>query len=59
MGAFLAARQAAGSAALNPRYSFDSAPFSDLFLVMILAVIVAPLAAFRLRGKAAGEQTHQ
>lgn len=51
MGAFLAARQAAGAAALNPLYSFDAAPFSDTFLVMILALIVALLAAFRLRGK--------
>lgn len=54
MGAFLAARQEAGSAALNPLYSFGAAPFSDLFLVMILALIVALLAAFRLRGKTEG-----
>jgi DHA2 family metal-tetracycline-proton antiporter-like MFS transporter len=40
-GAFLAARQGAGAAALNPLYGFGAAPFSDVFLAMGLALALA------------------
>ncbi|MBC8078517.1 MAG: MFS transporter [Chloroflexales bacterium] len=44
-GAFLAARQEAGSTALNPLYAFDAAPFSDSFLALTLALLIALVAA--------------
>jgi DHA2 family metal-tetracycline-proton antiporter-like MFS transporter len=50
IGAFLAARQEAASGAINPLYPFGAAPFSDAFLVMGLAPIVALISAFGLRG---------
>jgi MFS transporter, DHA2 family, metal-tetracycline-proton antiporter len=50
IGAFLAAREEAGSNAINPLYTLDAAPFSDAFLAMVLALIVALIAAFGLRG---------
>ena len=37
IGAFLAAREGAGSGAINPLYTFDAAPFSDAFLAVALA----------------------
>src|SRR4029453_11302663 len=46
--ALFAARAEAGSGALNPLYPFDAAPFSDAFLAMILALVVALIAAFGL-----------
>ena len=49
IGAFLAARQEAGFGALNPLNRFDAAPFSDAFLVMAVAVVIALLATFGLR----------
>jgi DHA2 family metal-tetracycline-proton antiporter-like MFS transporter/DHA2 family florfenicol/chloramphenicol resistance protein-like MFS transporter len=50
IGAFLAARQEAASGAINPLFHFGAAPFSDAFLAMVLAPIVALIAAFGLRG---------
>jgi MFS transporter, DHA2 family, metal-tetracycline-proton antiporter len=50
IGAFLAAREEAGSNAINPLYLFGAAPFSDAFLAMVCALIVALIAAFGLRG---------
>jgi MFS transporter, DHA2 family, metal-tetracycline-proton antiporter len=50
IGAFLAAREEAGSGAINPLYVLDAAPFSDAFLAMVFALIVALVAAFGLRG---------
>ena len=47
--AFLAARKEAGSDAINPLYNLDVAPFSDAFLAMAVAVILALVAAFGLR----------
>ena len=49
VGAFLAAREEAGSEAINPLYNLDAAPFSDAFLAMVLALIVALVAALGLR----------
>jgi MFS transporter, DHA2 family, metal-tetracycline-proton antiporter len=49
IGAVLAARQAAGNAALNPLYGFGAAPFSDAFLAMGLALAAALVVAFGLQ----------
>ena len=50
IGAFLAARQEVAFGAINPLYTPDAAPYSDAFLAMALALIVALIAAFGLRG---------
>jgi DHA2 family metal-tetracycline-proton antiporter-like MFS transporter/DHA2 family florfenicol/chloramphenicol resistance protein-like MFS transporter len=50
IGAFLAARRGAGAEALNPLYALDDASFSDAFLALTAAVIVAMVAALGLRG---------
>jgi len=55
IGAFLAARQEAGFGALNPLYTFGVAPFSDAFLAMAVAVVIALLATFGLRSNAKGD----
>jgi MFS family permease len=49
IGALLAARKEAGSGAINPLYSLDAAPFSDAFLAMAVAVILAVVAVPGLR----------
>lgn len=49
VGAFFAARAEAGDGALNPFYALDAAPFSDAFLFMAAAVLVAMVAAARLK----------
>jgi DHA2 family metal-tetracycline-proton antiporter-like MFS transporter len=49
VGAFLAARREAGADALNPSYTLDAAPFSDSFLLLAIAVVIALAAAFGLR----------
>jgi MFS transporter, DHA2 family, metal-tetracycline-proton antiporter len=49
IGAFLAARQEVAFGAINPLYALDAAPYSDAFLAMVLAPIVALIAAFGLR----------
>jgi fucose permease len=60
IGAFLAAREEAGSNAINPLYTLDAAPFSDAFLAMVLALIVALIAAFGLRsGIGANKQSER
>jgi MFS transporter, DHA2 family, metal-tetracycline-proton antiporter len=51
VGAWLAARQAAAASALLPWYRFDAAPFSDAFLALTLAPLVALVAALGLRGR--------
>jgi MFS transporter, DHA2 family, metal-tetracycline-proton antiporter len=48
-GAFLAAREEAGAGAINPLYGLDAAAFSDVFLVLGLALAVALIAAAGLR----------
>ena len=51
MGALLAARQERGAAAFNPLYTLQAAPFSDAFLALTFALLIALVAASRLRGK--------
>ena len=51
---FLALRQDAGAQALNPLYAADAAAFSDAFLLLALAVLIALAASLGLRGKAKG-----
>jgi len=46
---FLAFRHEAGSGALNPLYTLDAAPFSDAFLLVSAAAIVAFAASFGLQ----------
>ena len=41
VGAFLAARREAVTGALNPLYSLDAAPYSDAFLLLVVALLVA------------------
>jgi DHA2 family metal-tetracycline-proton antiporter-like MFS transporter/DHA2 family florfenicol/chloramphenicol resistance protein-like MFS transporter len=41
VGAFLAARREAGTDALNPLYALDAAPYSDAFLLLVVALLVA------------------
>ncbi len=48
VGAFLAARKEAGAGALNPLYALDAAPFSDAFLILIIALLISLLAALWL-----------
>ena len=53
VGALLAARQEAAASALNPLHRFGGAPFSDAFLAVALAALVALAIAGRsLRAKA-------
>lgn len=49
IGAFLAARRAAASEALNPLYGLDAIPFSDAFLAISLVLALAVVAALGLR----------
>ncbi len=48
IGAFLAARREAGAEALNPLYALDAASFSDAFLMIGVALLVAFVASLRL-----------
>ncbi|MCA1730727.1 MAG: MFS transporter [Actinobacteria bacterium] len=62
--AFLAARKEAGSEAINLLYTLDAAPFSDAFLAIAGALIIALIAAFGLRSDGtkrakASEQTRK
>ena len=60
IGALLAAREEAGFRPINPLYTLDAAPFSDAFLAMIPALIVALIAALGLKGGIkANEQREQ
>ena len=56
IGAFLAAREEAGSGAINPLYTLDAAPSSDAFLAMVPALIIALIAAFGLRSNIKGNE---
>lgn len=51
-GAFLAARREAGTDALNPVYLLEAPYYSDAFLVMAAAVVLAFVAALGLRRSA-------
>jgi DHA2 family metal-tetracycline-proton antiporter-like MFS transporter len=53
---FLAFRHEAGSGALNPLYTLDAAPFSDTFLLVSAASIVAFAASFGLQ-RTTGKET--
>ncbi|MDP9474404.1 MAG: MFS transporter [Actinomycetota bacterium] len=54
VGAFLAARQEAGSGAINPLYALGAAPFSDAFLAVGATALLALVAALWLRGHDGG-----
>ena len=54
--AFLAAREESGSTAIDPLYALDSAPFSDAFLAIVPALILALMAASGLRGSTKSEK---
>ena len=47
-GALLAARAEAGQRAVNPLYQLSAAPFSDVFLALLLPLLVAWFFALRL-----------
>lgn len=49
IGAFLAARREGGAGAINPLYHLNAAPFSDAFLALTFALVLALVAASRLR----------
>ncbi|HEX4993089.1 MAG TPA: MFS transporter, partial [Rubrobacteraceae bacterium] len=49
VGAFLAARREAGAEAINPLYGLDAAPFSDAFLLLSVALLLAMAASLGLR----------
>jgi DHA2 family metal-tetracycline-proton antiporter-like MFS transporter/DHA2 family florfenicol/chloramphenicol resistance protein-like MFS transporter len=55
IGAFLAARREGGAQALNPFYTLDAAPFSDAFLLLGLALLLALAAPFGLKKRAKGK----
>ena len=59
VGAFLAARREAGAGALNPLYALDAAPFSDAFLILVVALLLALAASLGLRSgrKARSKET--
>lgn len=59
LGAFLAARGAAGTGAINPLSSLapSVAPFSDAFLLASLAALLALAAAFGVSAKTPGRAT--
>ncbi|MGP4016018.1 MFS transporter [Saccharopolyspora sp. 5N708] len=53
-GVLVAARQQSGGGAINPLYpGHEGAAYSDVFLVMALIVVLALIAAFRMRPAAA------
>ncbi len=56
IGAFLAARREGGLEALNPLYFLDAAPFSDAFLAIAIAPLIALVAASALRGDIKGDE---
>ena len=56
IGAFLAARKEAASEAINPLYTMDAPPFSDAFLAIAVAVVIALLATLGLRRDTEGEE---
>jgi MFS transporter, DHA2 family, metal-tetracycline-proton antiporter len=45
VGAFLAARREAGAEAIDPFYTLGAAPFSDAFLLLVVALLIALLAS--------------
>jgi len=55
-GALLAARQDAGMGAINPLYRHDAAPYSDAFLVIVVALLIALALTTSLPGRVSMEQ---
>ena len=51
IGAFLAARREAGAESLNPLYVLEAPSFSDAFLMVGAALLLAFLASLKLRGR--------
>jgi MFS transporter, DHA2 family, metal-tetracycline-proton antiporter len=49
VGAFLSARREADADALDPFYSLHAAPFSDAFLLLVVALLIALAASFGLQ----------
>ncbi len=56
VGAFLAARREVNAEALNPLYALDTAPFSDAFLVIVVALMLALVASLGLRSSIKGDK---
>lgn len=56
VGAFLATRKEAGSGAINPFYTLDAAAYSDAFLIIAVAPMLALVAALWLRGGVKGDR---
>jgi DHA2 family metal-tetracycline-proton antiporter-like MFS transporter len=54
VGAFLSARREADADALDPFYTLHAAPFSDAFLLLVVALLIALAASFGLQS---GKQT--
>jgi MFS transporter, DHA2 family, metal-tetracycline-proton antiporter len=50
VGAFLAARREAGAEAIDPFYSLGAAPFSDAFLLLVVALLIALIASLGIPG---------
>jgi DHA2 family metal-tetracycline-proton antiporter-like MFS transporter len=49
VGTFLAARREAGADALNPLYALDAASFSDAFLIIAVALVLAFAASLKVQ----------
>ena len=55
VGAFLSARREAGEGALDPFYTLNAAPFSDAFLLLVVALLISLAAS---RGIPSGKSAH-
>ena len=49
VGAFLSARREANADAIDPFYTLHAAPFSDAFLLLVIALLIALAASFGLQ----------
>jgi MFS transporter, DHA2 family, metal-tetracycline-proton antiporter len=49
IGAFLSARREADAGAIDPFYTLHAAPFSDAFLLLVVALLIALAASFGLQ----------
>ncbi len=56
LGLFLAARREGNFDALNPLYVLEAAPFSDAFLALTVALLIALVAALGLRSGFEGDE---
>jgi len=55
VGAFLSARKEADADAIDPFYALHAAPFSDAFLLLVVALLIALAASFGLQSN---DKTH-